>query len=462
MPITILEEQRRFRELGRIRLGEREPVMRDGKQVIKEGKPVFRPKRRPDFRLTSPWRHLLDAAQVVYGGEVKPWAPSEGRNEFELATEASLLEVLIPPGEVLSQWLEEWSGGGCARRCDGARMVIANGKSADRACQCSPDGTIPIDKRSCKPTTRLLVMVPGVPDLGVWRLESHGINAAIELGKSTEFLAQATARGVIIPAELRIENREVRKPGEPLKRFVVPTLGFRFKLGETLEALGYGDPNALAMIGGTGPIEPRPALNAGGAPELSEGEPTDAREAAAKRGPGPVEESSLPPATGGAATERQEPGAGTTDVDDEVADAELIDEEPKAFEPPKHDPNAEEGGEGGGALTPAQFVAIRARENDVDDDTRHAVIGIVTRGRTRTGKELTGGDEVTRVVKVFEAIKVGKITVARAGDGDATVWTFTDAKGPVMVLNPDNTIARPDLGEHADERGDFKKAGPRK
>lgn len=464
MPIVILEEQRRFRELGRIRLGEREPVMRDGKQVVKNDKPVFRPKRLADFRLTSPWRHLLEAAKEVYGGEVRPWNPSEGRNEFELLTGVSLLEVLVPPGEVLSQWLEEWSGGGCSRRCDGVRMIVAAGKSADRGCLCSPDGTVPIGDRPCKPTTRLLVMVPGVPDLGVWRIESHGLNAALELGKAVEVTELATRRGIIIPAELRIEQREIRRPGEPLKRFNVPTLGFRFGLGETLAALGFGDPGGLAMIAGTGPVEARAALNAGGAPELSEGDPVDAREAPAKRveGPGPVEESSLPPATGGQATDAKAPGSDITDRtgadnEDDVADAELIPEEPAAFVPPKHDPEAEHGGEGS-SLTPAQFIAIRARENGVDDDTRHAAIGIVTRGRTRTGKEVKV-DEVPRLVKVFEAIKAGHITVTQAGDSKGTVWTFTDAKGAVMVLNVDDTIGRPDLGEHADAEGNFKK-GP--
>jgi len=469
MPIVILEEQRRFRELGRIRLGDREPVIiksgaNAGQPAMKDGKPVTRPRRLADFRLTSPWRHLLDAAKDAgIGGEVKPWSPSEGRNEFELVTDKDVLEVLVPPGEVLSQWMEEWSGGGCQRRCDGVRMIVSQGKSADRACLCNPEGKLPIGDLRCKPTTRLLVMVPGLPDLGVWRVESHGINAALELGKAVELTELATRRGIIIPAELRIEHREIRRPGEPLKRFSVPVLGFRFGLGETLAALGFGDPGGLAMIAGTGAIEPRPALNAGGAPELEHGDPVDAREPSVRKpaGPGPVEEATLPPATGGAATDAKAPGSDITHRDDadEPEDAVVIPDEPEAFTPPAHDPSAEHG-EGGGTLTQAQFIAIRARENGIADDVRHAAIGIVTRGRTRTGKEVTV-DEVPRLIKVFESLKAGAFTAERAGDGDAAVWTFTDAKGVVMVLNADNTIGRPGLGEHADERGNFKPPAPR-
>lgn len=454
--MPILDIQRRFRELGRIRLGVKEPVLtQGGKPKTKDGQPVTRPKKLSTFRLTTPWRHLLDAAlEVGIAGEVKPWTPEEGREEFELVTDVNRLDVLVPPGEVLSQWWEAWKGGGCDRRCDGVRMVIAGGKSADRDCLCAKENR---DPRACKPTTRLLVMLPGLPDLGVWRLESHGFNAAVELGGAVNITELATARGVIIPAELRIEKRSVKRPGEPVKRFAVPVLGFRTRLGDTLSALGFGDPSGMALMGGAGAVEVRPALTTGGTPELSEGNPEGAREANAKPDPRAVEEATLPPAAGGAATEAKPTGtpAATDDEEDtgdDIEDAELVDT-PAAFEPPAHDPQAEAEGSGGSTLSTAQFVAIRARENGIDDDTRHAIIGVVTRGRTRSGKDLTVGKEVTRVVKLFESIKAGDVTVTH---DDAGAWTFKDEKGNVLVLNADDTIGNPALGEHADERGHLK------
>lgn len=470
MPIAILEEQRRFRELGRIRLGQREPVLiksgpKAGQQAEKNGKLLFRPARLADFRLTSPWRHLLEAAQAIYGGEVKPWTPTEGRNEWELATGRPDIDVLVPPGDVLSQWMEEWDGGGCQRRCDGVRMIVAHGKSADRGCLCSPDGSIAIGDRKCKPTTRLLLMVPDLPDLGVWRVESHGINAALELGGAVELTELATRRGVIVPAVLRIEPRVVRKPGEPERRFVVPVLGFRHKLGDVFAALGFGDSGGLALLPGSDAVQVRPALNTGGTPELTHGEPTDAREAPAS--PHTIEAASLPTGAGGNATEAKgktdetTTTATTTDEGNaDIPDAEIIGE-PEVFTPPAHDPATAEptapDGSSGAAMSPAQVIAMRARDAGVDDDTRHAVIGLVTRGRTRTGKEVTIPQEVQRCIRVLAELGEGSIKVERR-EKAPKAYVFTDDKGAVMELRDDDTIFRPDLGEHQDGAGNF--AGP--
>lgn len=433
--MPIVDVQRRFRELGRIRMGVKAPVMENGQQKMKDGKPVSRPAKISTWRLTTPWRHLLEAAvDVGVAGEVKAWQPEPGRDEWELITDAKKLDVLVPPGEVLSQWWELWSGGGCDRRCDGERMIIAGGKSADRACLCGD-----AEPRPCKPTSRLIVMLPGLPDLGVWRLESHGFYAASELGGAVAITELATQRGVIIPAELRIEPRSIKRPGSPVKKFGVPVLGFRSKLGDTLQALGFGDPtSALALSAGTGSIAPRPALTEGGTPELSQGEPDGAREAAANKGPmdppDPVEESTLPPATGGNAE-----GAKPQVID---ADGKEIDvhDEPEPFVPPPAAPEPESGGEK--TYTAAQIVAIRAREHGISEDARHAVIGIVTRGRTRTAKELERGvgpkDEVGRVLKVLDGIHANAMQLEAKGDA----WEITDSRGKKLRLGADNSIER--------------------
>jgi hypothetical protein len=426
--MPIVDIQRRFRELGRLRIGIKVPVMRDGRPVIKDGRPVMRPTKLATWRLTSPWRHLLDAAlELGIAGEVRPWVPDEGREEYELVTDTNVLEVLVPPGEVLSQWWEAWQGGGLVRRCDGVRMVTNAGKSADRACLCPPDG-----ERPCKPTTRLLVMLPGLPDLGVWRLESHGFNAAVELGGAVAITELATARGVIIPAELRIEARQVKRAGEPIKRFGVPVLGFRHRLGDTLEALGFGATDGLALIAGAGPIGGRPALDEGGTPALPHGDPDEAPVGPERLEP--VEEATLPPARGGVATEARTGDAEVIDVDAE------LEEEPAVFVPPALDPNAEaERATGGRAYTSAQVIAMRAGDLEISDDVRHAVIGVVSRGKTRSGKELAA-DQVTRALKVLDGIGSGAITVTE----DAGTYTLTDTNGVRFRINVDDSVERLD------------------
>lgn len=203
--MPLLDIQRRMRELGRIRTG----------QQVASGNGRKRPAKLEHFRLTSPSRPLIEAAAVAYGGQVRAW---EG--QWEVLTTADTIDVVIPPGQSISQWYEMWSGGGCQRRCDGRTNVLT-----DTPCACPAD---PADRRelaasggACKPTTRLNVILPDIPDLGVWRLESHGYYAAAELSGTVDVLEAADR---LLPARLRLEPRESKKPGKPTAQYMVPVL----------------------------------------------------------------------------------------------------------------------------------------------------------------------------------------------------------------------------------------------
>lgn len=241
--MPLLDIQRRFRELGRIRLGEQ--------RVAKSGKSY--PAKLETFRLTSPSEDLIGSCAELYGGEVKVWenAPGQGR-QWELVTTSSTLDVIVPPGEPLSQWWETWSGGGCQRRCDGFRNVLT-----DEPCQCPADS----DSRSelaaqglaCKPTTRLSLILPRVPDIGVWRMESHGYNSAVELPGTVALLEAQLSRGFMLPARLRMEPRTTKRDGQT-NHFVVPVLELT---GTTMAALRSGDLNGDLQI--EAPSVPAPA-----------------------------------------------------------------------------------------------------------------------------------------------------------------------------------------------------------
>lgn len=253
----LLDLQRRYRELGRIRLGEKGPK--------------GAPKRRSTFRLTSPNETLLAHAAAAYGGTVQEWkdAPTEG-TQYELATGSDTLDVVIPPGQPLSQHWEMWSGGGCARRCDGYEELLSG-----ESCMCPADheerAAMAQNGRACKPTTRLSVMLPDLPDIGVWRTETHGTNAAVELPGTVALLEQALSAGRLIPAQLRIDNRTSKKNGQT-RHFVVPVLELvgitanTLMTGEIPEGLPSGSRPALAS-------PPAPALGAGG--ESGPAEPVD-------------------------------------------------------------------------------------------------------------------------------------------------------------------------------------------
>jgi hypothetical protein len=236
--------QRRMMTLGRVRMGEKSSS--------------GAPKKLDTFRFTSASAELLASVAAKYGGTVKPWqgAPDEGY--FEVVTETAELDIVLPPVFAqadgaptvpYSQWLELWSAGGCQRRCDGVTEAISG-----EACMCDPDA------RQCQITTRISFLMPDIRGLGVWRLDSHGWNAAAELPGTLEILHQAAAQGKFIPATLRIEHRTKKSDGQT-RRFIVPVVELR---DVTIEQLARGE--VPLAINAPAPSPDRPALPAG-APE---------------------------------------------------------------------------------------------------------------------------------------------------------------------------------------------------
>jgi hypothetical protein len=198
--MPILDLQQRIRELGRIRIGQKVPTASGG----------TRPAKLNRFRLTSPSKPLLDRVASAYGGTVAPWTPDGGAGQYEVLTDATRMPILVPHQPV-SQYYELWSGGGCQRRCDGVTELLR-----DRPCPCGPDP----EQRQCKPTTRLNVVLRDIPGVGVWRLESHGYYAALELPGVAELLAKA---GGYVEAYLGLEERTAKRDGKTL-RWMVPTI----------------------------------------------------------------------------------------------------------------------------------------------------------------------------------------------------------------------------------------------
>jgi hypothetical protein len=244
MPIITL--QRQMRELGRIRTGIQVASGQGGRK---------RPAKLETFRLTSSSRELIEAAAEAYGGTVTPWQNGDSA-EFEVVTTAAALDIVVPPGQPVSQWYELWSAGGCQRRCDGVTNVLT---MTPCACPADVEQRLELAAKgeACKATTRLNVMLPALPDLGVWRLESHGFYAAVELAGAAEILAMASATGRLIPARLRLDQREKKVPGKPTNRYAVPVIEFV----ETRMA-------DLQLTGPDAPSRPQLAAGRPAAPEL--------------------------------------------------------------------------------------------------------------------------------------------------------------------------------------------------
>jgi hypothetical protein len=210
--------------------------------------PRGEPKRLTKFRLTSASRALLEHASRIYGGTVRSWqgAPDEGM--WELYTESDTLDILVPPTRsAYSQFYEVWDAGGCTLRCDGRWESIA-----EKPC----DHGDHRDDPAMKLTTRVSVILPKLPGLGVWRMESHGWNAAATLPETLDLIGIV---GRWIPATIRLEQRSSKERDEKTKRvtthrFVVPVID--------LAGVSFGD--MLAMGATSDAYEnPAPALGAG-------------------------------------------------------------------------------------------------------------------------------------------------------------------------------------------------------
>lgn len=220
--MSVLDLQRKGQQIGRIRIG-RQVTASNGK---------MRPDRLDTFRFTTASRHTADAVAELFGGEVREW-----NKQWEVITKRPEISVMVPPRDaVVSQWYEMWNAGGCIRRCDSQQEQISGGP-----CQC-PHAEDPADTdevsraalrradmakanppQACHLITRVNVMIPDLPGLGVFRLDTGSFYAASEIGDTAALMQAARDRGVFLPAVLRIEQRQ-RTAGGQTKKYPVPVL----------------------------------------------------------------------------------------------------------------------------------------------------------------------------------------------------------------------------------------------
>lgn len=242
----IIDLQRRLAEAGRIRIGHQTAT----------GNGRKRPEKLDTFRLTSPDRARIEQAAHLFGGTPQQWDAPAGP-QWEVITNTDALHVIVPPADMsFSQYYELWSGGGCQRRCDGRYNSIT-----DSPCVCDPD------KRECSIHTRLSVMLRDLPGLGVWRIDTSGYYAAVELQGAVEVVQLAAGRGQMLPARLRLEQRMVKRVGQGTRRFAVPVLDIEVSPGQLLgpaplsPMLDAPTPpvEAIEPVGEQQP-KPRPAL----------------------------------------------------------------------------------------------------------------------------------------------------------------------------------------------------------
>jgi len=220
--------QRQTRELGRLRSGTFDPTKGRGKGA---------PQRSKTWIVTSPAEHQVEAAAAIWGGRVERWQPQgSGDPQFRVITNAIAVEAIVPPGDPLGSAYEMWSKGGIQRNCNG--LVESESGSA---CLCRAKWGeqfhlfAPKDS-ACKITSRLCVILPQMPDLGVYRVETHSYYATNEITDMVEMIRAAVGPNRLVPVNLRIEPRTKVSKGET-KKFPVVVVELRgATAGELLAA----------------------------------------------------------------------------------------------------------------------------------------------------------------------------------------------------------------------------------
>lgn len=251
--MPLIDVQRRIARTGAIRLGNRVPTG----GTDRRGNPRTRPNKLETFRVTSPHRAVIEAVASLYGGTVQAWRGPSGP-EFEVVTPAKELPVLVPPQQIDPNY-ELWGNKVRMRMCDGRTERIrsesclcerfANHDHAYWQGVCTVCGlrqgwagpghehhyeygycTTCGCRRPCKPTTRVNVMIRGVPAIGVFKVESHGFHAAAELTGLADMITRAP---VPLPGMLgmRLEDQAklvVNGDGERTesRKFWVPEIRF--------------------------------------------------------------------------------------------------------------------------------------------------------------------------------------------------------------------------------------------
>lgn len=241
----ILTLQRQARELGRLRTGYTD---------TSGSKP--RPVKSATWVVTSHAEHYVRAAAEVWGGTPEKWQPlGNGAAQWRVITEAPTLDAVLPPGDPLSQSYELWSKGGAQRRCDGMTESLS-----DEPCLCRAQWgeqfheSAPRDA-ACKVTTRLNVILPEMPDIGAWRVETHSYYSANEMAAAVDVMKGAIGDAAMIPVRLRIEQRTRVAQGKT-KQFPVVAVELRgATAGELLagntQAVAIGGPERQAIEAGT-------------------------------------------------------------------------------------------------------------------------------------------------------------------------------------------------------------------
>lgn len=174
-----LSEIRRIPRLGKIYLGIKVPVIKNGKQVTKNGQPVTRPKE-VDYFVCPP------EVQAIYG---------ECPKELDIVLPCEDLSKAYP------QAYRYWKGSaGLYCKGDGEiayRMTEAEEQRRARAFveqECLGEHCPDYQAKNCNHSASLMVGLPKIKPLGVYQIDTRSYHSIVGVNSDLEYLQQALGK----------------------------------------------------------------------------------------------------------------------------------------------------------------------------------------------------------------------------------------------------------------------------
>ena len=204
MPISGISDIRRLPRLGKIRLGV--------KAVSQKG---------------NEYPRAVDYF-VVNEDESTPAASAAAFHQV-YGDKPRCLDIMFPVADrdiFFPQWYKAY-GSGTGKVCqgDGVRATRVNTETGEMIeIDCDPDECPLYANKQCRRVASLQCLLPKVPGLGVWQLDSTSFHTIVNVNSALDFITAVAGRAHMIPLQLIVRPQEVSPDG---KKKVVYVLDLR-------------------------------------------------------------------------------------------------------------------------------------------------------------------------------------------------------------------------------------------
>ena len=220
MPIKNLSEETRMPRLGKIHLGIRVPVLKDGQPVIRDGKPVMRPEKVEYFvldKLNSGYQKIVD----LFGPQ-----PKELRILIPVEDEELWATQYYKMYDMTRGLICRGDGENASRMIDIKTGSLPNkdtGTVGMKDMVCAGKNCPEYKTKKCGETMNLRFILPEVPGLGIWQIDTGSINSILNINSCAKMIKAAFGRISMVPLSLTLEPIDVNNPetGKKQKVYVL-------------------------------------------------------------------------------------------------------------------------------------------------------------------------------------------------------------------------------------------------